>query len=146
MRTIIGVLTALLALASPALAQETTAAVTRTATVFGSLGGMSSGSSGLLHLGAGEDVIWPNGLGFGADFGYIGATTGFADGLMMLTAGPIYEFRTSSSFKPYVRGGLTVALNGDVALSLMHVGGGVNKWFDERWGMKLEGDIAKCCV
>ncbi len=138
MGRIFGILVAVLMSASPAMAQETVEAVSAVGTVFGSLGGMSDGSSGLLHFGAGEEVIWPNGLGLGADLGYIGATTGFGDGFMMLAGGPIYKFRTRSSFKPFVRGGLTVAFNGDGALSLMHVGGGVDKWINERWGLRLE--------
>ena len=57
MRRIFGTLAAVLMLASPAMAQETVEAVSAVGTVFGSLGGMSDGSSGLLHFGAGEEVI-----------------------------------------------------------------------------------------
>jgi len=136
MRRILVVLTAGLMLASPTTAQETADSVSRAATVFGSLGGMSDGTA-TIHVGVGEEFIWSNGLGLGADAGYISSTTQFAKGLWLLTAGPIYEFRTGSHYKPYVRGGVTLAF-GQGALPLMHVGGGLNRWFNERWGLKFE--------
>ena len=99
MRRISVVLTAVLTLASLTMAQETTESVSHAATVFGSLGGMSDGTT-TIYFGGGEEFIWPNGLGIGADVGSIRSTTEFAGGLGLLTAGPLYEFRTSSSYKP----------------------------------------------
>ena len=136
MRTILVVLTAVLMLASPTVAQETRESVSHATTVFGSLGGIGDGTA-TIHFGGGEELIWPNGLGLGADIGYITSTTAFADGLGLLTAGPIYEFRTNSRYKPFVRGGVSLAFRNG-ALPLVHVGGGVNRWFDDRWGLKLE--------
>ena len=120
MRRISVVLTAVLALASPTMAQETAEGVSRATTVFGSLGGISDGIA-TIHFGGGEELIWPNGLGIGADIGYITSTTAFADGLGLLTAGPIYQFRTSSHYKPYIRGGVSLAFRNG-ALPLVHVG------------------------
>ena len=79
----------------------------------------------------------PNGFGFGADVGYITSTTDFTGGLGLLAGGPIYQFSTSSRYKPYIRGGASLAFRQGV-LPFVHVGGGVNRWFDDRWGWKFE--------
>ena len=138
MRRIVIVATAVVLMAAPTLAQEPADSLQRVGTVFGSLGGISDGSSALFHIGGGEDIVWPNGLGVGADFGYISSTNAFGDGLFLLTAGPLYEFRNSSRYKPFVRGGVSLAIGQGGTLPLMHIGGGLNQWFDERWGLKLE--------
>ena len=79
MRRILVVLAAVLALASPTRAQETADGVSRATTVFGSLGGTSDGIA-TIHFGGGEELIWPNGFGVGADVGYITSTTDFMGG------------------------------------------------------------------
>ena len=108
MRRISIVLTAVLMLASPAMAQETAEGVSHASTVFGSFGGLSDGIA-TIHFGGGEEVIWPSGFGFGADVGYITSTTDFKGGLGLLSGGPLYRFRTSGRYKPYVRGGVSLA-------------------------------------
>ena len=98
------VATAVVLLATPTLAQEPAEGAQRVGTVFGSLGGISDGTSALFHIGGGEEVVWPNGFGVGADVGYISSTNAFGEGLFLLTAGPLYEFRNSSRYRPFVPG------------------------------------------
>ena len=69
--------------------------------------------------------------------GYITSTTDFTGGLGLLAGGPVYLFRMSSRYQPYIRGGVSLAFR-QGALPLVHVGGGVNRWFDDRLGLKLE--------
>ena len=132
------VATALVLLATPTLAQGRAEGHRRAGALFGSLGGVSDGTAPLFHVGAGEEVVWSNGLGVGGDFGYIGPNSEFGEGLLLLTVGPIYEFRTSGRYKPFVRGGVSLAFGQGGALPLMHIGGGLDQWFDERWGLRLE--------
>ena len=138
MQKIAIVVTLVVLFGTHASAQEVEEGLQRTGTVFGALGGTSDGTAPLFHVGAGEDVVWPNGLGVGADVGYISSTTDFGEGLFLLTAGPIYEFQTGRRYKPFVRGGVSLVLGEGGALSLMHFGGGIDQWFDERWGLRLE--------
>ena len=138
MRRIVIVAAAVVLLAAPTLAQEPAEGPQRVGTVFGSLGGISDGSSALFHIGGGEEIVWPNGFGVGADVGYMSSTNAFGEGLFLLTAGPLYEFRNSSRYQPFVRGGISLAIGQGGGLPLMHIGGGLNQWFDERWGLKLE--------
>ena len=131
MQRMVIVATAVVLLATPTLAQEPAEGAQRVGTVFGSLGGISDGTSALFHIGGGEEVVWPNGFGVGADVGYISSTNAFGEGLFLLTAGPLYEFRNSSRYRPFVRGGVSLAIGQGGALPLMHIGGGLNQWFDE---------------
>lgn len=138
MRKVSVMLATALMLVSPVVAQESTHGPERVGTVFGSLGGMSDGSATLFHVGAGEEVVWSNGLGIGADFGYISSASEFGEGVFLLTAGPIYEFSTGSRYRPFVRGGVSLVMGQGGSLPLMHIGGGLNQRFGERWGLKLE--------
>ena len=74
------------------------------------------------------------------DAGYISAVTEFTQGLGVLAAGPIYEFSCHGRYRPCVRGGVTLAFDPAFqgAQPLMHVGGGINHWLSERWGLKYE--------
>ena len=108
MQKIAIVVTLVVLFGTHASAQEVEEGLQRTGTVFGALGGTSDGTAPLFHVGAGEDVVWPNGLGVGADVGYISSTTDFGEGLFLLTAGPIYEFQTGRRYKPFVRGGVSL--------------------------------------
>ena len=137
MRRVLATSAALLVLTVSAVAQEATAGVSTVGTVFIGPGGFTDGTA-TIHIGGGEEFIWPTGLGLGVDVGYIGSARGFTQGAGLFTAGPIYEFGGSHCYRPYVRGGVTLAFDIDGALPLMHVGGGLNHWLSERWGVKYE--------
>ena len=139
MQWVLVVCAALLMLAQPVVAQDETAGVSTVGVVFFGPGGVSDGTA-TIHLGGGGEFIWPNGLGVAMDAGYISSATEFTQGVGLLAAGPIYQFGSSHRYRPYVRGGVTLALDPGFqgAQPLMHFGGGLNQWFSERWGLKYE--------
>ena len=137
MQRVLAMSAAILMLTTPAVAQEATEGVLTVGTVFFGPGGFTDGTA-TIHLGGGGEFIWPNGLGVGTDVGYISSARAFTQGVGLFAAGPVYQFGGSRRYRPYVRGGATVAFDIDGALSLMHVGGGLNHWVSERWGVKYE--------
>ncbi len=143
-RTVGGILVILLALlipASPALAQE---GVSKAATAFVAPGVIVASETATIHFGGGGEFIWPNGVGVGVDLGYFTDAERLDDpeeGLGMFSVGLIYEgepFAENDSFRPYVRGGLSGVFSNLGGFGLMHLGGGVNQWFGERWGLKFD--------
>ena len=126
-------------LATPAMAQDESRreGVSTVGTVFASPGS-AFGEAALLNFGGGGEFVWPNGLGVGVDGGYITAFEDFSQGATLLTAGPLYEFGRTPRYRPYVRGGLSFAIAQGFRATrpLMHVGGGINHWVSQRWGLK----------
>ena len=61
------------------------------------------------------------------------------EGLGMFSVGLMYEFDADNpDLRPYVRGGLSSVFSELGGFRLMHVGGGVNWWAGERWGLKFD--------
>jgi hypothetical protein len=90
----------------------------------------------LLHLGAGGEGVFRNGVGVGADIGLIGRTD-----LGAIGAGSIngsYHFRHQSRAVPFVTGGYSRFFNFDGGTNLANAGGGVNLWILRHLGVKLE--------
>lgn len=98
------------------------------------------GSTGTLHLGVGGERLVYKGLGVGGEVGYIGSMTEMSSGLGVGSANASYQFPNSGSggkLTPFVTGGYSLAFRSDVANGF-NVGGGVNYWFKERVGLRIE--------
>ena len=131
------ILFVLLLSAAPALAQERTGSEKRVF-FYGAPGVIIGTEIATLHFGGGTETVWPNGIGFAFDAGYITPLEAFEEGFFTVSPALLYEFQIDGKLKPYVRGGVTLMFNhhgGDLPL---HVGGGVNYWFKERMAMKCE--------
>lgn len=88
-----------------------------------------------VHFGVGGEGLLVGGLGAGVD---IGVLTNFKAGAIgIFSPGLVYQFRPGSRTAPFVAGGYTLAFGGGT-LNMIHFGGGVNHWFSERWGLKIE--------
>jgi hypothetical protein len=104
------------------------APTTTTAGVFG------------LHIGGGGEGLVYKGLGVGGEIGYLGATQELSQGIGVLSPNVSYNFTKASKsgkFTPFVTGGYSLLIGSD-ALHALNVGGGVNWWFKDRLGLRLE--------
>jgi len=121
------------------VAEEGSTSPVKYGVVFGAPGFVTDGydSEATVYLGGGGEVIWPSGLGFGVDGGYMTSPSGFDYGVFVFSPGIIFEFPLEGSTRPYVRGGYTLMFR-DGAANLFSFGGGVNHWFNERLGLKFE--------
>ena len=89
-----------------------------------------------LHFGGGGAVMWPGGFGVGGEIGYAFAPQR-EGGVGVFSPGVFYQFRSTSRTRPFVRGGYAL-LFGQGNASALHVGGGVDRWFNARLGMSFE--------
>ena len=55
----------------------------------------------------------------------------------IFSPGVVYQFHTRRKTVPFVTGGYTLAFRSG-AYNLFHFGGGVNHWFNSRWGIRVE--------
>lgn len=107
--------------------------------VFTAPGGASSGG-GTLHIGGGGEGILRNGVGIGAELGYITPFEAIGDGLGTFSVNGSYHFlKASKSEKvtPFLTAGYTGFFRGGYANGV-NFGGGVNYWFKERVGLRFE--------
>jgi hypothetical protein len=101
--------------------------------------GVASGgnnSSALIHLGVGGEAVLPIGIGAGAEVGFLGRTS--FDVLGSLSINGYYHFKRSGSWAPFATAGYSnfFTLNGHS--NLANIGGGVNYWYKDHVGIKLE--------
>jgi len=104
------------------------APTTTTAGVFG------------LHIGGGGEGLLYKGLGVGGEIGYLGASRELSRGIGVLSPNVSYNFMKASKsgkFAPFVTGGYTLLVGSD-ALHAVNVGGGMNWWFKDHLGLRLE--------
>jgi len=104
------------------------APTTTTAGVFG------------LHIGGGGEGLVYKGLGVGGEIGYLGAARELNRGIGVLSPNVSYNFTKASKsgkFAPFLTGGYTLLFGSD-ALHAVNVGGGVNWWFKDHLGLRLE--------
>lgn len=96
------------------------------------------GSTATLHVGVGGERLVYKGLGAGGEIGYIAPMTEMSSGFGIGSANGSYHFTTSSGkLDPFVTGGYSLAFRSDVANGF-NVGGGVDYWFKERVGLRVE--------
>jgi hypothetical protein len=93
-----------------------------------------------LHIGGGGEGLVYKGLGVGGEIGYLGAAQELSQGIGVLSPNVSYNFTKASrsgKFAPFVTGGYTLLVGSD-ALHAVNVGGGVNWWFKDHLGLRLE--------
>ncbi|MBK9314132.1 MAG: hypothetical protein IPM55_07795 [Acidobacteria bacterium] len=98
------------------------------------------GSSASLHIGGGGEGLVYKGLGVGGEIGWLGPTRALNDGFGVLSANGSYHFRNataSGKVVPFVTGGWSLAFRSGSAHG-GNFGGGINYWFKERIGLRLE--------
>ncbi|UCF35660.1 MAG: hypothetical protein JSU96_12570 [Acidobacteriota bacterium] len=107
---------------------------------YGAAGAVVNGGSadGVLHIGGGGAGLVSGGLGAGVDIGYLAPFEGFGSGIGILSPGVLYAFNRENATVPYVGGGYTLFFRGATAHGF-YVAGGINRWFDDRWGIQIEG-------
>ena len=113
------------------------------AVAFVAPGVIIASETATIHFAGGGEFVWPNGLGVGVDVGYFTEAERLdepEEGLGIFSVGLMYEFDVADNpdLKPYVRGGLSGVFSELGGYGLMHLGGGVNWWAGERWGLKFD--------
>ncbi len=129
--------------ASPVAAQQAAGGVSATGIVFVAPGVRVFSQTPTVHFGGGGEFVWPNGFGVGFDVGYIAEAERLdqpEEGQGIFSVGLIYEFDVADNpdLKPYVRGGISGLFSEVRQDGLMHLGGGVNWWAGDRWGLKFD--------
>jgi hypothetical protein len=93
-----------------------------------------------LHIGGGGEGLVYKGLGVGGEIGYLGVSQELSRGIGVLSPNVSYNFTKASKsgkFAPFVTSGYTLLFGSD-ALHAANVGGGVNWWFKDHLGLRLE--------
>jgi hypothetical protein len=101
-------------------------------------GGTSEGGSATLHIGGGGEGVFKNGLGVGAELGYLTAPEDFRSGFGIFSVNGAYHFRTGGKVVPFVTGGYSGFFANGGYGNGVNFGGGVNYWFKERVGLRFE--------
>jgi len=109
--------------------------------VFVAPGAISSaGTTATLHFGVGGEGLVQKGLGIGGEIGYLGPVRGLQEGLGLFSAAGSYHFKNASGsgkLVPFVTGGYSLIFR-EGKTNGGNFGGGVNYWFRERVGLRLE--------
>ena len=106
--------------------------------VFAALGGLNQ-EAATIHVGGGGDRLVYKGLGVGGEVGYLRFIEE-GQGLGVLSPNVSYHFTNatrSGKFAPFVTSGYSLLFAGGVA-SAVNFGGGMNWWFKDRVGLRLE--------
>jgi len=101
--------------------------------------GVASGgnnSSALIHLGVGGEAVLPIGIGAGGEVGFLGRTS--LDVLGTASLNGYYHFNRGGSWKPFVTAGYSNFFTINGSNNLANIGGGVNYWYKDHFGIKLE--------
>ncbi|MBZ5674049.1 MAG: hypothetical protein LAP61_07360 [Acidobacteriia bacterium] len=96
----------------------------------------SGNSAGLIHLGVGGEAILPMGIGAGAELGFLGRTS--LDALGSLSLNGYYHFKRGGYWKPFATAGYSNFFTFTGHSNLANIGGGVNYWYKDHMGIKLE--------
>ncbi len=94
-----------------------------------------------LHIGGGGERLFYNWLGVGAEIGYLGFIEDLGEGFGVLSPNVSYNFTNatrSGKFTPFVTTGYSLLFRGGAAASAINFGGGMNWWFKERIGLRIE--------
>lgn len=92
------------------------------------------------HVGGGGEGFLTRNLGVGADLGYLTPTRSWGDGIGTFSPNFVVRFRAKDNdnrVEPFVTGGYTLFFRSGTANGF-NVGGGVNYWFKECVGLRLE--------
>ena len=94
----------------------------------------------MLHAGGGEAILG-NGIGIGADAGYLGPLQAWSEGFGLLSVNGSYHFSwvgPRHRTRPFVTSGYSLAFRGGDHLSLWNIGGGADYWITPRVGLRIE--------
>jgi hypothetical protein len=92
---------------------------------------------GTAHFGGGGEVLPYKGIGIGAEAGYLTPWRDFSQGIGLASVNGSYHFMRNRSVSPFVTAGYSLAFREGHA-NLFNFGGGVNWWFADRVGVRLE--------
>ena len=95
-----------------------------------------NGSSGFIHLGFGGEYVFKNTIGAGGEVGFLGRTDLGALGAASLNG--YYHFKRNGSWAPFVTAGYSNFFELFQSTSLANIGGGVNYWYRDHFGLKFE--------
>ncbi len=102
--------------------------------------GGASGGAATLHFGVGGEALVYKGLGVGGEIGYLGPARSLGEGFGVFSPDVSYHFLNASKsgkVVPFVTGGYSLLFRSGVA-NAVNFGGGVNYWFKDRVGLRLE--------
>lgn len=109
--------------------------------LFAAPGGIApNGSDATLQFGGGGEGLIHKGLGVGGEIGYLTLARSFNRGFGIFSVNGSYHFTeatASGKVVPFVTGGYSLFFR-DGHTNGFNVGGGVNYWFRERVGVRLE--------
>ena len=130
-------------LLSPAIVAQPDSSQKRKAVrgvVFVAPGGVTSCgcSQGTLHFGGGVDGRIKGGVEATFDVGYITPTRSLLSGIGIFSPGLAYRFNRGNKTEPFVTGGYSLFFRGGTA-SGVFFGGGIDRWFRENVGFRVEG-------
>ena len=108
---------------------------------FGAGGAFAGdGTAAIMQVsGGGEGLIY-KGLGAGGEIGYLFPRQAAGEGFGLLSTNGFYHFPSAGSLRsviPFVTAGYSLAFRNGSA-NLMNFGGGVDYWFSEHAGLRLE--------
>lgn len=96
----------------------------------------NQGSMGLIHLGLGGEYVFKNTVGAGGEVGFLGRTDLGALGTASLNG--YYHFKRNGAWAPFVTAGYSNFFELFQSTSLANIGGGLNYWYKDHMGLKLE--------
>lgn len=96
-------------------------------------------SASTLHFGGGGEFDIYQGLGLGAEIGYLSPIRQMSDGIGVLSINGLYSFKGLANPKlvPFITGGYSLAFRSGTE-NAINFGGGVNYWFAEKVGLRFE--------
>jgi hypothetical protein len=108
--------------------------------VFAAPGRISDSDSTTLHIGGGVEGRVYRGLGVGGEIGFLGPASSLEDSFGIFSANGSYHFANatqSGKLVPFVTGGYSLFFREGTA-NAVNFGGGVNYWFKDRLGLRVE--------
>jgi len=94
------------------------------------------GTTGFIHLGLGGEYLFKNTLGAGAEVGFLERTDLGSLGAASING--YYHFKRNGSWAPFATAGYSNFFELFQSTSLANIGGGVNYWYKDHMGIKLE--------
>jgi hypothetical protein len=94
-------------------------------------------STALFHVGGGTEIAVKNGLGFGAEFGYLGPWSNGSNGVGVLSLDGLYRFSRANDTQPFLNGGYSLGFRSSAA-HFANIGGGITRWLRSGTGLRIE--------
>jgi len=92
---------------------------------------------GLAHFGGGGEALPYKGIGIGGEVGYFALWEDFSNGFGMVSLDGSYHFNRARKISPFVTAGYSAYIRNGHA-NFFNIGGGMNYWFHDRMGLRLE--------